>query len=164
MTSTTVRAARADELPAIKELAVAAGMFTLDEVDFFDEMFGGFLDGSLEGHRWVVAVDADRAVRGAAQFAPEPFSDRLWNLYFLAVAPSHQGRGIGQTLVGAVGSELTQLGEASARVLIVETSSTEQFAGARAFYSHLGFDEEARIREFYGPDDHKVTFWRSLTK
>jgi hypothetical protein len=24
------------------------------------------------------------------------------------------------------------------------------------------YDEEARIREFYGPDDHKVVFWKSL--
>lgn len=49
-----------------------------------------------------------------------------------------------------------------ARVLIIETSSTDQYAATRGFYRHHGFDQEAVIREFYGPNDHKVTFWKSL--
>lgn len=42
-------------------------------------------------------------------------------------------------------------------------SSTDQYASTRAVYEHLGFGEEARVRRFYGPDDHKVVFWKSLT-
>ena len=48
------------------------------------------------------------------------------------------------------------------RFLIVVTSSTRQYAGARAFSRKLDLDEEARIREFYGRSDDKVTFWKSL--
>jgi hypothetical protein len=47
-------------------------------------------------------------------------------------------------------------------VLIVETSSTDQYARTRDFYRQHDYDEEATIREFYGPDDHKVVFWKSL--
>lgn len=32
-----------------------------------------------------------------------------------------------------------------------------------AFYTRRGFVEEARIRDFYGPGDHRVTFWKDLT-
>ena len=59
---------------------------------------------------------------------------------------------------------LRQLGDEHARVLIVETSSTDPYAQARAFYAKYGFEEEARIREFYGPGDHKVVFWKSLSE
>lgn len=54
-------------------------------------------------------------------------------------------------------------GGSRARVLLVETSSTEQYHRARAFYLARGFDEEARVRDFYGPGDDRVVFWKSLT-
>ena len=38
------------------------------------------------------------------------------------------------------------------------------FAGQRAFYVRLGYHEEARIREFYGPDDDKVIYWKHLQR
>ena len=47
-------------------------------------------------------------------------------------------------------------------MLIVETSSTDDYQAARRFYAREGFDQEARIREFYGPGDDKVMFWKSL--
>ena len=158
-----IREATADDLDRIKEIAVAADMFSVDEVGFFDEMFAGAHDGSLEGHAWLVAEDDAGVITGAAQFAPEPFADRLWNLYFLAADPVAQGQGVGSTLIGHVETELRGRGDDVARVLIVETSSTDQYASSRAFYAAQGFTEEARIREFYGPGDDKVVFWKALT-
>ena len=42
------------------------------------------------------------------------------------------------------------------------SSSLERFAPTREFYRKHGYDQEARIREFYGPGDHKVVFWKML--
>ena len=60
--------------------------------------------------------------------------------------------------------EYKKFKEASSEIetLIVETSSTESFVGTREFYRRRGFTEEATMRRFYGPDDHKVVFWKSL--
>lgn len=154
-------AAPADAEP-IKALAVAAGMFTVDEVGFFDEILAGSFDGSLEGHLWLIAEDSAGSLAAAAYFAPEPFADRVWNLYFLAVDPTTQGSGVGAALIADIEAQLRAMGEADARVLIVETSSTDQYADTRSFYARRGFDEEARIRDFYGPGDTKVVFWKSL--
>ena len=156
-----IRDAAGGDLEQIKEIAVAAGMFSDEEVVFFDEMFAGALDGSMDGHQWIVAESAAGIV-GAAQFAPEPFADRMWNLYFLAVDPSVQGTGAGTALMGHAEAELSARGDEVARTLIVETSSTDQYVGARSFYAGLGYDHEATIREFYGPDDDKVVFWKQL--
>jgi ribosomal protein S18 acetylase RimI-like enzyme len=162
MTDHTIRPATASDLDRIKEIAVAANMFSSEEAEFFDEMLHGALDGSLEDHQWLVAETSDGIVVGAAQFAPEPFADRMWNLYFIAVDPAHQGSGIGGAVMAHVEADLKQRSEQVARVLIVETSSTDQYSRTRTFYAGLGYDEEARIREFYGPDDHKVVFWKQI--
>ncbi len=145
----------------IKQLAVASGLFSADEVEFLDAPLQGFFDGSLEGHRWLV-LETDGRLCAAAYLAPEPYSDRMWNLYFIAVEPPAQGGGSGTTMVAFIESQLRALGPELARTLIVETSSTDAFASTRAFYERRGFEEEARIRQFYGPDDHKVVFWKSL--
>jgi ribosomal protein S18 acetylase RimI-like enzyme len=143
-------------------LALANHMFEVGELGGMAEMLHGYLDGSLEDHNWVVATRADDVV-GAAYYAPEPFSDRLWNLYFIAVDPGCHGMGTGTLLLAHVEKALQDQGEDVARILIVETSSTDLYANARGFYRARGYDEEARIRDFYGPGDDKVVYWKALT-
>ena len=139
-------------------------MFEADEMGDFDEMLFGFFDGGLEGHHWIVAVGDDAEVAGAAYYAPEPFADRMWNLYFLATDPDRHGAGVGTALIGHVERSLRSQGAEVALTLIVDTSSLDEYEGSRRFYARRGFTEEARIRDFYGPGDDKVTFWKSLVE
>lgn len=158
---TTPRPAGTDDLDAVRHLAVASGLFDEEDVDGVLDAFRGHLAGDAPDDRWWIAEADGRAV-GAAYVGPEPFADRLWNLWFLAVDPSHHGGGVGTALVAAVEQHLRGLGEARARVLLVETSDQPAQDVARAFYAARGFEEEARIRDYYGPGDAKVVFWKSL--
>jgi ribosomal protein S18 acetylase RimI-like enzyme len=158
----SVRAAVASDVEEIRALAISNAMFAPEDMGEFDDALNGYLDGVLEGHRWLVATGVGGRVEGAAYVAPEPFGDRIWNLYFLAAHPSRHRRGAGSALVTRVEQTLRDEGEASARVLIVETSSSAAYEGARAFYASRGFDREAVIRDFYGPGEDKIVFWKSL--
>ena len=166
MTQLSLRAAVPDDAPQIHRIALDNGMFEPDEMGLFDEMLGGFFSGDLEDHYWLVAEDGEGSgtIAAAAYFAPEPFSDRLWNLYFIATAPAQQSSGAGTQLIEAVEGRLSAMGSSKARVLLVDTSSLGEYDQARAFYSARGFVEEARIRDFYGPGDDKVTFWKQIAE
>lgn len=142
----------------MRELAVASGLFGADDVGALEQVLAEHLAAEAPEGRWSVVERVGRVV-GAGYWAPEPFGDRVWNLYFLAVDPAEQGTGVGAALVRHVRADLVAAGSQRARVLLVETSSTDQYAGARAFYAALGFEEEARVRDFYGPADDKVVFW-----
>ena len=148
------------DVPAIKALAIDTKMFDLEGAEFVSDVIAGIHDGSLEDHHFVVHEEADNSVIGAAYYAPEPFSDRMWNLYFIAVDPTRQGQGIGGGLLDHVERQLHDAGPDAAQVLIVETSSTDQYALTREFYPKQGYVEEARIRRFYGPHDDKVVYWK----
>ncbi|MEM8926249.1 MAG: GNAT family N-acetyltransferase [Actinomycetota bacterium] len=156
-----VRTATAADAGHIKRLALDNNMFQPDEMGDFDEMLAGFFDGSLDNHHWLVAT-ASEVVVAAAYYAPEPFADRMWNLYFIATAPDQHGSGAGTALIDAVETDLSDRGPDVARTLIVDTSSVDDYESARAFYHRRGFVEEARVRDFYGPGDDKVTFWKRL--
>ncbi len=84
----------------------------------------------------------------------------MWNLYFIGVQPARQGAGYGTALLAAVEDDLRAR---AARLLLVETSGVEGFELTRKFYRKHGYDEEARIRDYYGPGDDKVVFWKTLT-
>jgi ribosomal protein S18 acetylase RimI-like enzyme len=158
----TVRPAAAQDIEQIRALAIDNGMFAPDDMGGFDDSLNGYLSGALEDHRWLVATGDGEVLEGAAYYAPEPFGDRVWNLYFLAVKPSHHRQGAGSALIECVEQALRDNGDELARVLIVETSSTAAYQGAREFYGSRGFEREAVIREFYGPEDDKVVFWKPL--
>jgi ribosomal protein S18 acetylase RimI-like enzyme len=158
----TIRPAELNDVAAIKTIAVDTRMFDADNAGFVDDVITGILDGTSRDQYFVVADGPDGAVIGAAYYAPEPFSDRMWNLYFIAIHPSQQGNGIGTELIDHVERHLRRAGPDTARVLIVETSSTDQYSRTRQFYPKQGYVEEARIRRFYGPDDDKVVYWKAL--
>ena len=159
---THIRRAGSRDQAAVADLAVMNNMYAVDELDGLADAFLSAVDGELDGHQWFVATARDGEVVAAAYLAPEPFADRLWNLYFIAVHPSRHGAGIGTALLAYLEDMLRDRGEAEARVLIVETSSTSQYEATRGFYESRGFEREAQIREFYGPGDHKVVFWKAL--
>ena len=48
------------------------------------------------------------------------------------------------------------------RLLLVETSSTPQYDRTRAFYDKLGYEEEARVRDYWEAGDDLVLFRKAL--
>jgi ribosomal protein S18 acetylase RimI-like enzyme len=109
-------------------------------------------------HHWLVASIDGEAV-GFAYAEPERMAEGTFNLLAIAVEPGRQGRGIGKSLVRSLEEELRIGG---GRVLIVETSSLDEYAGTRAFYAGQSFEQEARVRDFYAEGDHKLVFWKHL--
>ena len=82
-----------------------------------------------------------------------------FNMLAIAVDPARQGRGVGSAIVEALESELVRRG---ARIVIVDTSATDAYAKARAFYRRQGYAQEATIRDYWAAGDAKVVFWKSL--
>jgi len=76
----------------------------------------------------------------------------------IAVPPSKQGSGTGAALVKQLEAALW---EQSHRILIADTSGTEEFAQTRTIYRKNGYSE-TRIRDFWAAGDDKATFWRAL--
>lgn len=57
---------------------------------------------------------------------------------------------------------LQMLTAQGARMLLVETSGLTSFKQTRTLYTKCGYEEEARIRDFYVAGDDKVVFCKVL--
>lgn len=134
----------------------------LEDTDLFppemlDEMIGPFLKGLDEQDRWLVCdTDADGVI-GFSYTRAEALADRVWNLLAIGFRAEHQGSGFGTQLIEDVERSLT-----GQRILIVETSSLDDFDKTRDFYRSRGYDAEAVIRDYWADGDDKVVFTKRL--
>lgn len=154
-----IRPATPNDMPALMALADATGMFEANELEGLAGMVSAYFDGHLDDDHFWIVDDADGTLQGAAYYAPETMVYGVWNLYFIGVLPSRQRQGCGEGLLHHVEQVLRERGE---RLLLIETSSLDAFEGARRFYRKHGYDEEARIRDFYKPGEDKIVFRKAL--
>lgn len=153
---TVIRPTIRADIPAVKAIIDANDLFPSD---MLEEMMASYFNGEASNDFWLT-TDANGPV-AIAYYAPERMTQGTWNLYVIAVHPGRQGEGHGTALLRHVEDVLTACGE---RVLLVETSGLSEFARTRAFYHARGYDEEARIREFYQKGEDKVIFRKALGK
>ena len=150
----TIRPATPDDLPALKTLMDAVGLFPSD---MLDDMMADYFNDPDSNHFWL--TDDDGGLVGIAYYAPERLTDGTWNLYLIAIHPDRQGQGRGAAMMRYVEQALREWGE---RLLLVETSGLPSYEYQRAFYRRCGYTEEARIRDFYQAGEDKVVFWKTL--
>ncbi|MGB3294912.1 MAG: GNAT family N-acetyltransferase, partial [Phormidesmis sp.] len=69
------------------------------------------------------------------------------------------GKGRGTELLQYVETDLRDCDQ---RLILIETSGVGSFEPTRTFYRKNGYDEEARIRDFYNKGDDKIVFRKAL--
>lgn len=134
------------------------GAFTEEELAVALELIDLGLSDDPQGYRFVVAARGDE-VLGYACYGQTPLTDGVYDLYWIAVAPSAQGGGVGRALLEAAER---QAGELGGRMMLIETASKPSYASTRAFYLETGYREIARIPDFYRLGDDKVIYQRRL--
>ena len=147
---------RAQRAP-LERLTRATGLFRPEEVALAVEL----LDESLAGdddYRFLGAY-ADDDLVGYACWGPTPGTQGTYDLYWIVVEPTWQGKGIGTQLLDAVEKALTADG---CRLLVVETSSRADYAPTRTFYERRGYAQAARLPGYYAPDDDLVIYLKDL--
>ena len=143
---------------ALIEIACASGLFEPHQVEELSGMLAQYFATQSTTHElWV--TDDDGGPVGVAYTAPERMTDGTWNLYLIAVHPDRQRQGRGRALLEYVERLLAERGQ---RILLVETSGTDDFDYVRAFYRNSGYEEEARIRDFYADGIDKIVFRKPI--
>jgi ribosomal protein S18 acetylase RimI-like enzyme len=151
-----IRRMEARDKGAVLGLVRATGFFTPAEVDVAEELIDVFLGKPDQKDYDVVVVEGDGgAPVGYMTWGPTPLAEGAYDLYWMAVAPSEQGRGRGKELVRWLEGEV---GSRRGRVIIIETSSQPKYHGTRQFYIDLGYKEVARIPDFYRAGDDRVIY------
>jgi len=154
----TLRPPVAADRDRVREIVEASGVFWPAEVTIALEVVDGAIAAPGRDYWAVGAYDGDRLV-GFAAFGPVPCTLGTWDLYWIAVDPALQGSGIGRTLMAHCEAAITAEG---GRLVVVETSSRDDYGPTRAFYRRLRYHEQATIPDYYAPGDGLVVYTKYL--
>jgi acetoin utilization deacetylase AcuC-like enzyme/GNAT superfamily N-acetyltransferase len=135
------------------------GFFNPSEVKIAVELVEERLaKGPESGYHFIIAEHYGRFV-GYCCYGPTPCTSASYDLYWIAVHPDFQGRGLGRKLL----KETERLIKSGGGVRIyADTSQRAQYASTRAFYESCGYHLEAVLEHFYGPDEGKAIYCKIL--
>ncbi len=139
----------------IAEIVSETGLFRPDEIDVALEVFDGFCESPGTDYWAIGAFTAPDQLAGFAFYGPTPCTVGTWDLYWIAVRPRCQHRGIGRGLLQRAERHMAAAG---ARMCVIETSSRDDYSATRDFYLACGYREAARIADFYDAGDDRVTY------
>lgn len=152
---------RAGDATRITQLVAETGKFSTEEINIAGELAQERLSiGDASGYHFLLA-ECGTELQGYACFGPVPGSENSWDLYWIAVAPSHQGTGLGRRLMQRAETEIRQ---AQGRKVYIDTSSSPLYAETRRFYERMGYVLRAEFPDFYRDGDGKAVFEKTLDR
>jgi ribosomal protein S18 acetylase RimI-like enzyme len=144
---------------AVRELVTATGVFSGTEVGWAVEIIETALArGKAAGYHFLFA-DGPSGLEGFTCFGPIDGTDNRFDLYWIAVSPNAQGKGLGRRLLAETVSAARAL---DATHMFIDTSTRTDYAAARALYEALGFTHMGTLVDFYSDGDGKALFGRKL--
>ncbi|MBI2841016.1 MAG: GNAT family N-acetyltransferase [Acidobacteria bacterium] len=155
----SIRKLRPSDRGEIERIVRETGVFSEQEVAIALELLDIAITNPAQRDYEIHVAEDDCGVLGYICFGPVPLTQGVYDLYWIAVSPGAQGKGVGKQLVAFMEDALEAR---RARKVMIETSSTPVYDPTRAFYLRLGYHEAARIADFYKPGDAKVIYARDL--
>ena len=150
---------RASDVPALRRLVAATGVFYREERAVALELLElRLVHGRKSGYEFLFAERGGELL-GYCAWGKVPLTRASYDLYWIAVAPSSQGQGVGQALMVRTEQAVERRGGGQ---LYIETSSRVVYARTRRFYRNAGYRQVARLTDFYAPGDDKVIFCKTL--
>ena len=144
----------------VREIVDATGYFTPAEVAVAVELVQEHLTkgAAASGYYFVFAERGGRTI-GYVCYGPVPCTISSYNLYWIAVHPDFQGRGLGKALMREAEKRIA---DAQGTRIYIDTSYKAQYDDTRAFYESLGYALGALLKDFYSPGDDKVIYYKTL--
>lgn len=153
--NTSIREVQKDDLNHLKSVLDSIELFPSE---MLEDMIADYFENQETQDIWFTATNDDTPI-SIGYCAPEKLTEGTFNLYAIGVQSDFQGKGIGHKMMAYLEGQLKALGH---RILIVETSGSDEFHGTRKFYENLHYNKEAVIRDFWKDGDDKVVYWKKL--
>jgi D-alanine--D-alanine ligase len=143
----------------VRRIVEATGLFRPAEIDVAEELVEERIERGLASGYHFLFAEEDGHVLGYACFGHDEMTVCSYELYWIAVEPAQQGRGIGRILLAAVEDAIRSAG---GRQIYIETSNRADYLATRGFYLRCGYEMEAVLKDFYAPNDGKVIYVRPV--
>ena len=107
-----------------------------------------------------IEEEFDGKLAGFAIFGRTPLTEFTWDIYWLIVDKTFQGKGIGRQLLTRTEEFIRDKMPRAA--IKLETSTRKKYSAARGLYKRVKFQEAGKLANFYGEGDDMIIFYKEI--
>ncbi len=144
----------------LQSILLRAGVFTPEEIEVAMELIDLVLrDSNQKDYSIHCFVNAEDKPLGYICYGPVPMTQGTFDLYWIVVDSEFKGQGIGSRLIDFLEEEMRRR---KGRLILADTSSISSYEEAHRFYLKKGFQEVARVPDFYWVGNDRITFCKKI--
>ena len=148
-----------DKIP-IHQILTDTKFFTREEIKIAMELIDDYLNNPSTTYKiYVMAYKLSSEIAGYTCFGKAPMSHSTYDLYWIAVNPHAQKKGIGKSLMKFVETEVMK---DHGNQILLETASKSSYDSTRKFYESLGYQKIGSVDDYYAPGDSKIIYLKKL--
>jgi len=149
-----------EDLTRLEEILRSTGYFYEFEIRTALEIANDTIDEGMEksGYYWLKITDGNKII-AFANYGKNAFSTHSWDLYWIAVHQDSRNMKLGSVLLKGIEDNVRKAG---GKILWIETSGRPLYASTEGFYKRNGYELQASLKDFYGPDDPKQIYAKVL--
>lgn len=155
-----IRPIESKDRDVLTQIVRLVGNFSEEEIrvamELIDDAISEYSSGDYIAY---VLEDEKGTTQGYACYGLTPLTESTYDFYWMAVHPSAQGKGYGRAIIQFVEQDVRERG---GKLLVLETSSLENYARTRLIYERNGYELVARVRDFYKRGDDKLIYVKYL--
>ena len=143
------------DISIVSSILTTSGFFNKAEIEVALSLIEERLSKGNECGYFFQFIEENGTVLGYTCFGPILGTAHSVDLYWIAVDPAFQGKGIGSKLLLKTEREIKTMGGAR---IYIETSSSPLYIPTRSFYIRNGYSLEAELKDYYGEQDNKLIY------
>lgn len=157
-----IRALIQDDREKIKNILIDTNNFSEDEVSIALELLDVYLNNE-DQKDYEIFVDVngenENDLNGYICIGPRPLTEGTYDLYWIAVNPKIQSRGVGSKLVLYIENHIKSKG---GYLVLIETSGKPSYEKERKFYEKNNYKKAVELEHFYKKNDSLVIYSKYL--
>ncbi|MBU1087344.1 MAG: GNAT family N-acetyltransferase [Candidatus Omnitrophica bacterium] len=147
------------EIKQYLKITKSTAVFTEGEIEILKELLEDLQNNKKTTYS-LIEEAADGKLAGFTLFGRTPLTEFTWDIYWIIVDKSFQGRGIGKSLL--IKTEELIKAKTPRATIKLETSTRNQYSAARGLYKKVKFEEAGKLVNFYSEGDDMVIFYKEI--
>lgn len=155
-----IRKLKMEDKPKLEKILVDTQNFNETEIDVAVELIDTYINvKDSDGYEIFVDEGENGIINGYVCIGQRPLTKSTFDLYWIAVNPKVQSKGIGSGLIKYIEDYIKNK---NGKLILIETSGKPAYEKERKFYEKNLYNKITEIKDFYDEGDSLVIYGKYI--